>query len=209
MHYFAVIKSNVQDHFSPLISMAIIREDGLLVYHVFETYRKFIGIEASRIPSLLIGEKGECERIAHEVIAKLALIEDVPGLKYDDGQFLSLIRSFLTDVGDDTSGTVVHMADLTTLSQFSQLLDHVWSDGDGKISLVNHQIQLNHHLMPGNAIAEVTELAEHLRVGLGLEKTFITPIEEMDEDGPSVEAVMDLGSALMGEGAVQDSEQKE
>lgn len=209
MHYFAVIKSNVQDHFSPLISMAIIREDGQLIYHVFETYRKFIGIESSRIPGLLIGEKGECERIAHEVIAKMALIEDVPGLKYDDGHFLSLIRAFLTDVGDDTSGTVVHMADLTTLSQFGQILNHVWEDGDGKVSLVNHQIQLSHHLMPGNAIAEVTELAEHLRVGLGIEKAFITPSQETDSDGPSAQAVMDLGSALMGEGVVQDSEKKE
>lgn len=208
MHYFAVIKSNVQDHFSPLISMAIIRQDGKVVYHVFETYRKFIGIEASRIPTLLIGEKGECERIAHEVVAKLTLIEDVPGLTYDDGQFLSLIRAFLTDNGDDPNGAVVHMADLTTLSQFGQLLDHVWGKDDGKVTLVNHQLELVHQLMPGNAIAEVTELAEHLRVGLGIQTQLITPTESTSEPA-DIEQVMSLGSALMGEGAVQDSEQKE
>lgn len=208
MHYFAVIKSNVQDHFSPLISMAIIRQDGKIVYHVFETYRKFIGIEASRIPTLLIGEKEECERIAHEVVAKLALIEDVPGLTYDDGQFLSLIRAFLTDNGEDPNGAVVHMADLTTLSQFGQLLDHVWGKDDGKVTLVNHQLELVHQLMPGNAIAEVTELAEHLRVGLGIQTHLITPTESVSEP-VDIEQVMSLGSALMGEQAVQDSGQKE
>lgn len=208
MHYFAVIKSNVQDHFSPLISMAIIRQDGKVVYHVFETYRKFIGVEASRIPTLLIGEKEECERIAHEVVAKLALIEDVPGLTYDDGQFLSLIRAFLTDNGEDPDGAVIHMADLTTLSQFGQLLDHVWGKDDGKVTLVNHQLELVHQLMPGNAIAEVTELAEHLRVGLGIQTQLITPTESVSEP-VDIEQVMSLGSALMGEQAVQDSGQKE
>ena len=208
MHYFAVIKSNIQDHFSPLISMAIIREDGKVVYHVFETYRKFIGIEADRIPALLIGEVGECQRIAHEVIAKLALIEDVPGLNFDDGHFLSLIRAFLTDIGTDPNGTVVHMADLTTLSQFGQLLDHVWGKDDGKVTLVNHQLDLVHQLMPGNAVAEVTELAEHLREDLGIKTALITPTEPKSGE-PTIDEVMDLGSALLGEGVGHGSGKRE